>query len=272
MEVSDDLRPLTAQHDAIKECMGRLVLAPVDLTKPDVRVLDSGTGDGHWLSDLAASLPQSHSATFIGTDIKTANFPQGSEASNIIFKSQSIIQPWPVEWHNSFDLVHQRLVLGACGAFPHREAVTNLAGLLKPGGWIQMIEPDQVSGVNDGPAMHDFIELVSWVFVSMGGTVSYAAHIGEWLKDLGFTDVQERGIPLFLGAANPKKELIARTALSTAKAMEPLVAYAKSSMNPSPLSIDRLENLVPRLHEELLSKGGYYPLRVIWGRKPLADS
>lgn len=185
---------------------------------------------GHWLSDLAASLPQSHDIALIGTDVATARFSQASESSKITFTSQSIIKPWPSEWHNSFDLVHQRLVLGACGAFSHKEAIMNLAELVKPGGWIQMIEPDQVCGVNDGPAMHDFIVLVAWVFVSMGGTISYTAHIKEWLEDVGLTDVQERGIPLFLGAASPKRELAARTALSTAKAMEPLVLYAKSKI------------------------------------------
>ena len=92
-----------------------------------------------------------------------------------------------------------------------------------------MIECDQVCGINDGPAMHEFIVLVSWVFVSvMSGTISYAGHLKEWMEEIGLEKVQDRGIPLFLGATNPKKELVPRTALSTAQAMEPLIAYAKS--------------------------------------------
>lgn len=42
----NDLRPSTAQHDAIVDCIGRLVVAPTDFTKSGTRVLDSGTGDG----------------------------------------------------------------------------------------------------------------------------------------------------------------------------------------------------------------------------------
>ena len=94
-----------------------------------------------------------------------------------------------------------------------------------------MIECDQVCGINDGPAMHEFIDLGAWVFVSvMGGTISYAGHLKEWMEERGLTDVQDRGVPLLLGAANPKKELAARTALSTALAMEPLIAYANSKI------------------------------------------
>ncbi|MCJ1352281.1 MAG: hypothetical protein MMC33_002265 [Icmadophila ericetorum] len=255
MDDSNDLKPSTAQHDAIVDCIGRLVVPPVDLTKPGTRVLDSGTGDvfkaiaiqaqsravalievadnriGQWLIDLAASLPGGHDVKLVGTDISPAKFPQTPEPFKIGFTTQSIKEPWPSKWHNSFDLVHQRLVLGACGSFSHKQAVKNLIELVKPGGWIQMIECDQVCGINDGPAMHEFIDLVSWVFVSvMGGTISYAGHLKEWMEELGLTDVQDRGVPLLLGAANPKKELAARTALSTALAMEPLIAYANSKI------------------------------------------
>lgn len=61
MEHSDDLRPLTAQHDAIKDCVGRLVLVPIDFTKPGARVLDSGTGDGMHKILEAQSFPRTPS-------------------------------------------------------------------------------------------------------------------------------------------------------------------------------------------------------------------
>lgn len=36
----------------------------------------------------------------------------------------------------------------------------------------------------------------------------------------------------------------------------------------SPLSPEELETLVSRLYGELVAQGGYYPLRVIYGRMP----
>jgi hypothetical protein len=36
-----------------------------------------------------------------------------------------------------------------------------------------------------------------------------------------------------------------------------------------PLSVERLDSLVVDLTAELLSRGGSFPLRVVWARKPL---
>ena len=71
MDDINDLKPSTAQHDAIVDCMGRLVVAPIDFTKPGTRVLDSGTGDGmhktpsdwrrlenHWAVSAGANIYQ----------------------------------------------------------------------------------------------------------------------------------------------------------------------------------------------------------------------
>lgn len=42
-----DIERLQRQHEVMKAAMGgTLVLAPIDLTDPEVRVLDSGTSDG----------------------------------------------------------------------------------------------------------------------------------------------------------------------------------------------------------------------------------
>ena len=37
---------LAAQHEVFLDFMGTLVVAPVDLEKPKLRILDSGTADG----------------------------------------------------------------------------------------------------------------------------------------------------------------------------------------------------------------------------------
>ena len=41
-----ELDRLTNQHQLIKDHMGKLVLAPLDLSKPALRILDSATADG----------------------------------------------------------------------------------------------------------------------------------------------------------------------------------------------------------------------------------
>ncbi|KAK8119956.1 uncharacterized protein PG998_004582 [Apiospora kogelbergensis] len=175
----------TAQHEGSKAAMGGLIVCPVDLDRPGMRVLDSGTGDGYWLQDLLGTYPRLVDGTLVGTDVTAAKFPKHGAPQPISLQIQSITQPWPSEWKHSFDLVHQRLVLGACGSFPHATAVRNLAELVKPGGWIQLIEPDQTCGIQDGPAMRDFIKLVTWVFERMGGHARYAYDVKRWLLDAG---------------------------------------------------------------------------------------
>jgi hypothetical protein len=45
LESEEEISRLSNQHDVIKDEMGSLVLAPLDLSKP-LRILDSGTADG----------------------------------------------------------------------------------------------------------------------------------------------------------------------------------------------------------------------------------
>ncbi|KAK8044779.1 hypothetical protein PG993_004803 [Apiospora rasikravindrae] len=261
----------TAQHDGTKAAMGGLVLCPLDLDQPGLKILDSGTGDGYWLQDLLATFPRLRDGTLVGTDVTAAKFPENGVQPPISLQIQSITQPWPPEWKHSFDLVHQRLVLGACGNFPYETAIRNLAKLVKPGGWIQLVEPDQTCGVQDGPAMRDFIALVTWVFERMGGHARYAYHVKQWLQDAGVVDVEERSIPNFLGALVPDADLARRTARWTADAMMPLLKYTQAYDGPTPIPRKELQTLVLRLHEELLTRGGLYPLRVLYGRMPLTQ-
>lgn len=42
----DELKRLSDNHEVITNAMGGLFMAPVDLTKPGIRILDSATADG----------------------------------------------------------------------------------------------------------------------------------------------------------------------------------------------------------------------------------
>lgn len=46
---SDESTRLQNQHEVLKDEMGGLVLAPVDLVASSLRILDSGTADGNLL-------------------------------------------------------------------------------------------------------------------------------------------------------------------------------------------------------------------------------
>lgn len=49
-------------------------------------------------------------------------------------------EPWRITWQGAFDLVHSRMALPGIGLFPIEDVVKNLVALVKPGGWIQLVE------------------------------------------------------------------------------------------------------------------------------------
>ncbi|MCJ1380210.1 hypothetical protein MMC17_003313 [Xylographa soralifera] len=267
LDNEEEMGRLSNQHGVIKNAMGGLLLAPVDLSAGPLRILDSATADGFWIRDLASSVPPSVKHTFVGTDINPQRFPEPPPLGTT-YQIQNINEPWPKEWHSSFDIVHQRLAL--VGAGPAAQtAVAHLTELVKPGGWIQLIEAENVIGKEDGPAMHDFLKLMKDVFTAMGAEVTFAQQIHGWLEKIGFVDVQERLVDVYMGASNASPQLAQQGVNSTSIAATGLVDFAKTlPSGPPSLSKEELETLVPRLKAELSKQGADYPLRVVWGRKP----
>ena len=106
---------LRAQHDLCKAAHGGLVQCPIDLSRPNLRILDSGTADGYWLYDLLQENPALKTAELIGTDI--APFKEGTfeRPSNIKLMRQDMLAEWPKEWEGSFDFVHQRNAMANTG-------------------------------------------------------------------------------------------------------------------------------------------------------------
>ncbi|KAJ8069780.1 hypothetical protein OCU04_000196 [Sclerotinia nivalis] len=257
---------LINQHNVVINALGgKLVLAPIDLTQPNLRILDSATADGHWLQQLREHCGSSKNNTYVGTDINSKILPT-SFPPEFDFYLHNFGTPWPLATHASFDLVHQRLSLP--GAAPHSlpQAVRNLFELVKPGGWIQLVEAEQIAP-NSGPVFLEFLELVRQVFEGTGAGWKYAEHLRQWLEEAGAVDIQEISVDMVLGASNEKNELVEMGASSTAGAMSGLVMHAKAMNLDTKLSNEQLDTLGDRLYAELVQTGAHYPLRSVWGRK-----
>ncbi|KAH0565966.1 hypothetical protein GP486_000634 [Trichoglossum hirsutum] len=156
--------------------------------------------NGYWLLDLSASLPSS--STYIGTDIAPQLFPS-DYGDAFTFKCQSITELWPLEWSDSFDLVHQRLVLPAVSPEIARETVYNLVKMVKPGGYIQLVEPD-ISAIgkgiaNETPAQHKYAEINDQVFSMTGGNIKPGPYLREWLEACDLEEIEDRELDLGTG-------------------------------------------------------------------------
>lgn len=140
-------------------------------------------------------------------------------------------EAWPEAEHNKYDIVHQRLSLPGAGR-SMEQAVKNLFDLVKPGGWIQLVEAEQI-GPDSGPVFHEFLELVRAVFDSTGAGWKYAGQMRKWVEQVGAVNIHEVSVDMAFGSAHKDQVLAEKGATCTAGAVAGLVVHAKSKCNLS---------------------------------------
>ncbi|KAG1454373.1 hypothetical protein G6F46_008644 [Rhizopus delemar] len=116
----------------------------IDFELSTTRVLDIGCGPGSWVMDMATE----HSHTqFIGVD-KLPLFPQDIRPANVTFKEADVLAGLPFE-DNSFDLIQMRLFLVTFNRTQYIESLNEIYRLLKPGGFVQLVEPQLMDQGDD---------------------------------------------------------------------------------------------------------------------------
>ncbi|KAI6767720.1 hypothetical protein HG530_005729 [Fusarium avenaceum] len=274
-DVSSDIGRLTVYHLGFKQATdGTLVFPTIDFPNRLRSILDVGTADGLWMREVQSAIaaPGKGKHTFIGTDINTSFFPTTTDIDTIYVK-QDIKDPTPQSWKDSFDLINLRMILIAAGSSTAQRAVVNEhIKLLKPGGWIQIGDCDRICPTSEAenPRYHDMFACIRAVCQSSGLDPLEAPKMKSWLLDAGLEDVQERTAMRAVGKRNSDEELgrlgveadliIAKGFAAGAKALDPSI---------KPLSDERLDSLARDLEIELNETGAYFPMRFIWGRKPL---
>jgi hypothetical protein len=123
----------------------------------------------------------------------------------IELRVHSMKDPWPEAWTGTFDLVHQRMALPAAQPTVVKKVISNMIGLLKPGGWIQLVESDH--SIVEGPAMGVMFQLICEVFKVMETDADYAPRIEGWFKELGLVNVGYKIFDVPMGAKNPKEDM-----------------------------------------------------------------
>jgi SAM-dependent methyltransferase len=293
-DVSSDIGRLTIFHYGFKQAAGgTLVFGSIDFSSAPRAVLDVGTADGLWMREVQSSVhsPPQGEHTFTGTDINPSFFPDTS-TKNITFVKQDVKEPPPQAWHEAFDLVNLRMILIAAGSgAAQRAAVNEHIKLVKPGGWIQIGDCDRICPTpeSENPRYHDMWACIRAVLQSSSVDSLEPPKMKSWLQEAGLEEVQERTVMRAVGKRNVDVELgrlgveadllIAQGMASAAKGEWPVYGCVKTfsgiliavGLSPSlkPLSDDRLDSLVHDLRTELTDTGAYFPMRFIWGRKPL---
>ncbi|KAI7970746.1 hypothetical protein EIK77_007926 [Talaromyces pinophilus] len=119
--------------------------------------------------------------------------------------------PWPTSWQNSFDLVHMRFcVAGLKDPEEARIAIDRLIGLVKPGGWIQLVDSTLSSGKilkNDKPSTILF-KSMAHMLESKGQDTSAGLRIKPLLENSGrLSHIDSKEVVAKLGRGAETEEL-----------------------------------------------------------------
>lgn len=222
-----EVQRLRDQHDTILNAMGgkeSLILPPIDLAKPGLRILDSGCADGAWIFDVRSTAPAPH--TYFGTDIDDGLYPK-AYPDDVHFQNHSIKETFPKYLLGTCDLVHQRLVIAAAPPQTAAFVTEKLAELLKPGGWLQMIEADLESDDRNGPALHRFLTYAQRMSAACGLTPNPSKTLSNAMESAGLVDIERKSILLLHGAAQSDQGLQKKSMSGLCDAVPPLLAGVK---------------------------------------------
>jgi trans-aconitate methyltransferase len=171
----------------------RLTTVPLDAPE---KILDVGTGTGEWAMAMADEYPD---AEVIGTDI--AKIQPGAAPLNVFFEIDDAEEEGGWTWpEDEFDFIHFRSMAGAFEDWRHiyNETLKHL----KPGGWIEVLDFDNLSAfMSYFPEESD---IAVWLRALLSATQKSgrprsAVHMSQQiLADVGFVDIKitEKFIPM----------------------------------------------------------------------------
>lgn len=195
----EEFHRYTVQHALHRlQFDGSMVVAPIPKDKP-IKILDSATGEGIWMIEEVRNFPQ---ATFTGCDIEPAGFTYHDDIpKQISFCQHSMLDAWPEEFTSAFDLVHQRYGLTQVPAEACADVVKRLFDLVRPGGYIQLVDADLLGFEKD--AGHEgMAEMMNFMtkFFAMGGMDPVSGpKLESWLRKAGAEDVEVKAMSFPMG-------------------------------------------------------------------------
>ncbi|TFB01718.1 hypothetical protein CCMA1212_006259 [Trichoderma ghanense] len=199
-----EIERMKNQHEWIKGSFGGLIKAPIDFETKNQKILDSAAADGTWLCDVSSLFPPE--TELIGFDIAAELYPPPETLpSNVSLVLGDLTKDLPAEWAANFDMVHQRFIFPSFSADVIQEILERLANCVKPGGWIQLVEPaanENVSG--PGPSAFATLHQIASLFMKCP---SPQQMILAQLTKLGFVNINVQSVDIVIGKFQDNREL-----------------------------------------------------------------
>nr|BBH93670.1 hypothetical protein KTA_18690 [Thermogemmatispora argillosa] len=189
-----EVNRLDFQHYVLRAILRGNYLAPIEQPR---RILDVGCGTGQWAFELAHQFPH---AEVIGLDLEQVK--ASTPPPNYRFVQGDLLQGLPFD-NNSFDFVHQRLLVAAIPQPAWPGAVQELARVTSPGGWIELVETGTAleDWLPSGPATQEIYTLSAQLGALRGldaeGLVMRS--LGRYLEEAGLINVHYQPFAVPLG-------------------------------------------------------------------------
>ncbi|WP_052890804.1 class I SAM-dependent methyltransferase [Thermogemmatispora carboxidivorans] len=190
-----EVNRLDFQHYILRAVLRGNYLAPIQQPR---RILDVGCGTGQWAFELAQQFPQ---AQVIGLDLEQVKAAT-SPPPNYRFVQGDILQGLPFD-NDSFDFVHQRLLVLAIPQAAWPDAVQELVRVTAPGGWVELVEAGTAlqDYLPSGPATQEFYQLGSQLAAlrSLDGEGLVMRSLTRYLEEAGLVNIHYQVLDVPLG-------------------------------------------------------------------------
>ncbi|KAI8812733.1 S-adenosyl-L-methionine-dependent methyltransferase [Cladochytrium replicatum] len=197
-DVKEGMR-LNKEHQLIRQAFNGFNFWSIPRTLLDsgVNVLDVGCGTGIWLSEIYQDFPR---CQFYGVDITTSSWADVFRrlGANIRFTQGNVLVGLPFE-SNTFDYVHQQGLISGIPESKWPVVIAELTRVLKPGGYLDLVEMDPLPLVAPTPAADHFGNLAHQMFLARGVNFRVVYNLQQLVendRNLSHTTLVRRTAPI----------------------------------------------------------------------------
>ncbi|RUS25737.1 S-adenosyl-L-methionine-dependent methyltransferase [Jimgerdemannia flammicorona] len=258
----EEAQRLSALGELLKGALENNYLPPINVKLlGDAKVLDVGCGPETWATELARKYPSSRVTAI---DLVETAGPRPDRPPNYQFLIADALQPLPFP-DNTFDFVHMRLMSHAFSAADWKPVLKELKRVMKPGGWIQMIEADQrmyyISGA--GVEGKKTMDKVIHTLAARGQLTDVANVLDKLLRKSGYADITTNYVSIPVGSWG------GRLGYSLACDIRQWFTNIKPWFsNILSLDTDEYDHMVDSLIDECNSTNPYINYHYVFGTKP----
>ncbi|KAI8976935.1 S-adenosyl-L-methionine-dependent methyltransferase [Pilobolus umbonatus] len=253
---------LHLQHWALKLAFRCNYLAPIKKSlEQGIHVIDSGCGPATWAFEMANDYPNSQ---FTGVDISFV-FPETIRPPNVDFQICNIAKELPFK-SDSIGYVHQRLLVAGLNRSEFEASLKEAFRVLKPGGYIELGEPNIGAYEKSGPTMAKISEKMNAMLRSRGMIPDLVNHLEGFLKDVGFINIHQEKKLIPINHSGKVGELWWQDSVESMRSFKPIMARD----NPALQDTETFEGFIKKMGEECIEYSAYISFGIAYAQKPLA--